>query len=126
MRALMIITLLTFSVVANGADPDDTPETRLVAAEKCFATLDIAKLMDQVLAKDASCLAQAGIPVPNSHRVMPGRTKDGTVRDLAERALYIDEFAAFMPQRQGANKSATQEFLDQEKQDHDFLLSVAE
>ena len=58
MRALMIITLLTFSVVAHGADSDDTPETRLAAAEKYYATLDIAKLMDQVLAKDAASLPQ--------------------------------------------------------------------
>jgi hypothetical protein len=69
---------------------------------------------------------QVGIPVPDSYPVVPGRTKDETVRDLAERALYIDEIAASMPQRQGANKSASQEFLDQEKKDHDFLSRVAE
>jgi uncharacterized protein len=58
MRALTIISLLIFSVVAHGADPDDTPATRLAAAEKYYATLDIAKLMDQVLAKDAASLPE--------------------------------------------------------------------
>jgi hypothetical protein len=68
---------------------------------------------------------QAGIPVPDIYPVMRGRTKDEADRELAERALYIDEIVASMPQRQGANKSATQEFLDQEKKDHDFLLRAA-
>jgi hypothetical protein len=56
MRALVIVALLTFRVVAYGADSDDTPETRLAAAEKYFATLNIETLINQVLAKDASGL----------------------------------------------------------------------
>jgi uncharacterized protein len=58
MRALTITSLLILSAVAHGADLDDTPATRLAAAEKYYATLDIAKLMDQVLAKDAASLSQ--------------------------------------------------------------------
>jgi len=68
---------------------------------------------------------EAGIPVPDSGPIMRSPTKDEAVHELAERASYIDEIVATMPQRQGANKSATQEFLDQVKKDNDFLLSIA-
>jgi hypothetical protein len=68
---------------------------------------------------------EAGIPVPDSHRFMPGPTKDEAVRELSERARYIDEIVATMPERQGANRSATQKFLEQEKKDNDLLLSLA-
>jgi hypothetical protein len=54
MRALMAVALLIFSALACASDPNDTPETRLAAAERYFATIDLPKLMEQVLAKDVA------------------------------------------------------------------------
>jgi hypothetical protein len=64
---------------------------------------------------------EAGIPVPDSGRIMRIPTSDEAAHELAERASYVDEIVATMGQRQGANKLATQAFIDQEKKESDDL-----
>jgi hypothetical protein len=68
---------------------------------------------------------EAGIPVPDYGPIARSPTKDEAVRELAQRTSYVDEIVATMPQRQGANRSATQAFLDEVKKENDALLSVA-
>jgi hypothetical protein len=68
---------------------------------------------------------EAGIPVPDYGPIARSPTKDEAVRELSERTSYIDEIVATMPQRQGANRSATQAFLDEAKKENDVLRSAA-
>jgi hypothetical protein len=67
---------------------------------------------------------KAGIATPDIHPIAPRLTKDEVVRELAERTSYINEIGASMALRRGANKSATEGFLNEEKKYRDFLLTT--
>ena len=50
MRRLILATIATFfAVAAAAADVDDTPDTRMAAAQKYVVALDFTKLMDGAL-----------------------------------------------------------------------------
>jgi hypothetical protein len=66
-----------------------------------------------------------GIPVPDFGPVMAGPSKAEAVSEVAEKVQYLDEIVASLSQRQGANKTATQQFLEREKKENDRLLSIA-
>jgi hypothetical protein len=69
---------------------------------------------------------EKGIPVPDFRPFMAGPSKEEAVSEVAERVQYLDEIVASLSQRQGANKTTTQQFLEQQKKENDRLLSTAE
>jgi hypothetical protein len=68
---------------------------------------------------------KAAVPVPDSGMMAPSYSKDEVIRAQAETAPYISEIIATMAQREGANRSATQAFLDEVKKQNDFELRMA-
>jgi hypothetical protein len=64
----------------------------------------------------------AGIRERGWTMVSAGDTKAGVIRAQAETAPYIKEIVATLPQRRGANKTATQAFLDEFKTQNDSEL----
>jgi hypothetical protein len=68
---------------------------------------------------------KAAVPVPDSGMMAPSYSKDEVIRAQAETAPYISEIIATMAQRESANRSATQAFLDEVKKQNDFGLRMA-
>jgi hypothetical protein len=64
----------------------------------------------------------AGIPVPGRTMLSPGYTRAEVIRAQAETAPFIKEIVATMSRRQGANKTATQAFLDEFRRQNDNEL----
>ena len=87
----------------------------------------VKRVPDQYLLEQMLILRQldAGIAVQGFRPVSAGLTKEEAARELADRTQYVSEILATMSHRRGTNKSATREFLDQEKKEEDSLLSDA-
>jgi hypothetical protein len=85
---------------------------------------DVDRIPDQYLLDQMIQLRHlvAGIPVRGWTMVSPGYTRDEVVRAQAETAPYIKEVVATISQRQAANKSATQAFLEEFKRQNDSEL----
>jgi hypothetical protein len=84
----------------------------------------IDRVPDQLLLDQMILLRHlaAGIPVRGWSMVAPTYTMNEVIRAQAETALYIKEIVATMVKREGANKTATQAYLDEFKKHHDSEL----
>jgi hypothetical protein len=85
---------------------------------------DIERAPDQYLLDQMILLRHlaAGIPVRGWTMVAPAYTTAEVIRAQAETAPYIKEIVATMSRRHGANKTATQAFLDEFKRQNDSEL----
>src|SRR5208282_3767795 len=88
---------------------------------------DVDHVPDQSLLDQMILLRHlaAGIPVPGWTMVRPGYTMDEVIRAQSETAPYIREIVATMSRRQGANKFATQAFLEEFKRQNYSELHYA-